>query len=75
MPEMEYRPKKHCNRIDGTEFDIAMTDGSVFVCATGLVVFGIVQEDTEHLAKSVKHRPDQIKRILSYLDPKPIPIR
>ena len=48
---MKYRPKKHGNPIDWTEFDVAMANGPVFICAASLVVFGIVREDTKYLAE------------------------
>ena len=49
--EVKYRPKKHGNPIDQTEFDMAMVNGPVFICAASLVVFGIVRKDTEYLAE------------------------
>jgi hypothetical protein len=46
---MECSPKQCCDSIDRTEFNVAVTDGSVLICAACLVVFGIVQKDTEYL--------------------------
>jgi hypothetical protein len=50
---MKYCPEKHGNPVDWTEFDVAMTNGPMFVCATGLIVFRIVQEDTKYLAEQI----------------------
>jgi hypothetical protein len=46
---MECRPKEHGNRVDGTEFNMAMANSSVLISATSLVVFGVVQQDAEYL--------------------------
>jgi hypothetical protein len=43
LPEVERGPEQHCDGIDRTKFDIAVTDGPVLVRAACLVVFGIVQ--------------------------------
>jgi hypothetical protein len=49
VSKMEYCPEKHRDGIDGTELNMMMANGPMLISTASLIVFGVVQEDSEYL--------------------------